>query len=206
MTTGIPPSYPPPVTATIAPGGTVAANQGTANTVVNAWPITVVPQDAFLNDGSTVGMARFVTGASNPARLAVGWQLYNGASWDWPRTPHVFKTALVTASGDTALWTPTSGKKFRLMGYALYLTEDAVAAAAAKLEVVLRDGTSPLGVGWSAFVPVAAGTTIGAGNMSGAVPLGNGALSALANNVLNVNLSFALTGGEVRAVAWGTEE
>jgi hypothetical protein len=38
------------------------------------------------------------------------------------------------------------------------------------------------------------------------VSMGNGYLSTLANNVLNVNLSVALVAGEVRVVVCGTEE
>lgn len=46
--------------------------------------------------------------------------VYNGTSWDRQRTPTVFKTlSAVVITSETTVWTPTSGKKFRLMGFCL---------------------------------------------------------------------------------------
>lgn len=132
--------------------------------------------------------------------------VFNGATWDRRRTPSVFKTVTATASGDNAVWTPAAGKKFRLMRYVIYVTADAARAAAGDVEIILRDATTAIGVGFSVYVPGAAGTTFVADASSGWCDLGNGFLSAAANNVLNVNLSAALTAGEVRVVAIGTEE
>src|SRR5690348_2833412 len=45
---------------------------------------------------------------------------YNGATWDRLRAPNTFKTvALTAATTETTIWTPASGKKFRLMGFIL---------------------------------------------------------------------------------------
>lgn len=136
---------------------------------------------------------------------AVNW-LFNGSTYDRTRTPKVFKTATATAAGDTAVWTPASTKKFRLMGYAIYLTANASLAAGGLEEILLRDSTTATGLALSAFVPGAAGTAFTQDVESGVVTLGNGLLSATANNVLNVNLGTALATGEVRVVVWGTEE
>lgn len=122
------------------------------------------------------------------------------------RTPNVFKTATATGSGDTAVWTPATGKKFRLMAYMIQITADAAAALAADFDIILRDGTTGLAFGISVFVPNVAGTTFGNTASTGWITLGNGYLSTTINNVLNVNLSAALTSGKVRVVAIGTEE
>lgn len=130
--------------------------------------------------------------------------VYNGATWDKRRTPSIFKTATATASGDTALWTPTSGKKFRLMRYMIEVTGDLSSGTGAEIDVVLRDSTTALAAALSFWAPATAGST--PGFTSGWIDLGNGILSATANNVLNINLSAALTTGKVRVVACGTEE
>jgi hypothetical protein len=87
----------------------------------------------------------------------------------------------------------------------IQVTANAALAVAGVVEILLRDGANPTGIAHSYFVPGAAGTTFG--EQGGTwLDLGNGFLSAAANNVLNVNLSVALTGGECRVVACGTEE
>lgn len=133
--------------------------------------------------------------------------LYNGTSFDRTRTPNTFKTVTATATGDTAVWTPTSGKKVRLMRYQIQISGNAAQAVAGDFDIVLRDATTAIGVGLTVYVPGAgAGAKPSDGLASGWVDLGNGFLSAAANNVLNVNLSAALTAGKVRVVACGTEE
>lgn len=122
------------------------------------------------------------------------------------RNVEVFKTAQATAAGSTALWTPAAGKKFRLMRYMIQLTENAVRAAAGVVTIELLDGASHIGQAHDAFVPAAAVSGIGDGYVSPWIDLGNGVLSGAANNVLNINLSAALTAGNVRAIACGTEE
>jgi hypothetical protein len=132
---------------------------------------------------------------------------FNGTSWDRLRVPTIFKTATATASGDTALWTPTSGKKFRLLRYKIEVTADAATSGGADIDIQLRDSTTGLaGAAMSLYVPGTSVTTTAGRISSGWVDLGNGQLSAAANNVLNINLSAALTSGKARVVAVGTEE
>lgn len=131
--------------------------------------------------------------------------LYNGATWDRVRLPAIFKTVTATAAGSTAVWTPTAGKKFRLMGYSITLTGNAVQGVAGNFEMVFLDAAAAVGAGHSEYVPGIALNTFGASG-TGKIDFGNGILSALANNVLNINLSAALTGGECRVNVWGTEE
>jgi hypothetical protein len=122
--------------------------------------------------------------------------------------PNVFKTASATASGDTAVWTPTSGKRFRLLRLMVIVTDNASLASGAVLTIELRDAAAAVGLTFDVFVPTTAVTTV-AGNAfsSGWVDLGGvGVLSTAINQVLNVNLSAALVTGNVRVVVAGTEE
>lgn len=131
--------------------------------------------------------------------------VFTGGSWDRSRVPLVAKSATATASGDTALWTPAAGKKVRLMRYKVEVTGNASTTGGAVIDVVLRDATTALAASCSLYVPSAAGTSLGSYS-TGWVDLGQGVLSAAANNVLNINLSAALTTGKVRVVCAGTEE
>lgn len=130
---------------------------------------------------------------------------YNGSAWDRLRVPTVVKTVAATASGNTALWTPTSGKKFRLQRYRVELSGDATISGGGVLTVKFQDATTDVPVAHSVYVPSVAANLL-AGWQSGWIDLGNGVLSAAANNVLNVNLSAALASGTCRVVACGTEE
>lgn len=184
----------------IAAGTTAGVIQFFANPA--SLTLSTVTADTELPSAATVADA--LTNPSAP-QIAADGMAYNGASWDRLRTPNVFKTATATASGDTALWTPTSGKKFRLMRYIIHVTGGATLASGADLDIVLRDATTPLNLGHSLYVPAAAGTTLG-GFSTGWINLGNGPLSTTNNNVLNINLSAALTAGKVRVTCCGTEE
>lgn len=129
--------------------------------------------------------------------------LYNGSSWDRKRTSNVFKSVTATAAGNTAVWTPAAGKKFRLMKVYLKVTSNSTLAAAGILLAQLFDGAAGvIGVADNVFIP-------GSGNQvhqDYQFDLGNGYLSAAANNVLNINLSAALTAGVVSITVSGTEE
>jgi hypothetical protein len=158
-------------------------------------------------DGSNIQFLRTAgAGDGVNSAIAAAQYVYNGTNTDRRRTPTTFKTATATASGDTALWTPTSGKKFRLMRFILQITADAATSGGADIDIILRDATTGLAAALTVFVPAAAGTTFGATVTTGWIDWGNGYLSTAANNVLNINLSAALTSGKVRAIAVGTEE
>lgn len=112
---------------------------------------------------------------------------YNGVTHDMERTPVVFKTvALGSATAEATIWTPAAGKKFRLMGFMLMVSVLST--------LTFKDNT--------------AGTTIllARGNANDPLSLpaiGNGILSAVANNVLTVTRSVAAT---LDGTVWGTEE
>ncbi len=126
-------------------------------------------------------------------------------------TPNVFKSVQASASGDTAVWTPTTGKKFRLLKYQIVVPTNCTLASRAVEVIKLRDGTTDLllthdvFLGQTAPVETAAAPPPTLYN-SGWVDLGDGILSAAANNVLNVNLGTALAAGNVRVNVAGVEE
>lgn len=132
---------------------------------------------------------------------------FNGVSWDRKRVPSIVKTVATQASGNTALWTPASGKKFRLQRIMVQITSDAATSGGADITIDLKDGSSTsTGVTFTVFVPAVAATTFSPGFQIGWLDFGNGVLSAAANNVLNLNLSAALSSGYCRAIVCGTEE
>jgi hypothetical protein len=168
-------------------------------------PIWGVGGSFGISNGSSGGFDGTSNSLSLTSNQAITAPLiFNGSTWDRQRTPTKFFTATATASGDTALWTPTSGKKFRLMRYMIGVTGDLAAGTGTEVDVVLRDSTTATAAALSFWASATAGATPGFN--SGWVDLGNGILSAAANNVLNINLSAALTSGKVRVVACGTEE
>lgn len=183
---------------------TVGANSATGSaTPANAFLIGISSSGSLLQglaSANTTGDGN--SGASTAATLGM---VYNGATYDKPRTPTTFKTVQATASGNTALWTPTTGKKFRLMRFKVQITGNATLGGAAVLSVGLQDATTDIGVTHDVYVPAAALNTM-TGYDSGWINLGNGKISAAANNVLNVNLSAAITAGNARVIVCGTEE
>jgi len=123
------------------------------------------------------------------------------------RTPDRFNTVQANAAGNTALWTPAAGKSFRLMRYMVAVTGDAATAGGAVVTVSLNDAGGAIGQAHDIFIPNAApAAPFGTLYVSPWVDLGNGVASGAPNNVLNVNLSAALTAGKVRVICVGTED
>lgn len=193
--------YGPQTIAVAQPG---AGYTGTVKTAfadnTNYVNVVGLPASQLFGDATSSATVNTVT-------VAAAALVYNGTTLlTRLRTPIVFKTATATASGDTGVWTPTSGKKFRVMKYSIEVTGDAATSGGAVIDIVLRDATTAIGVGASVFVPLAGGTVFSAGYSTGWIDLGNGYISTATNAVLNVNLSATLTGGKVRVVVAGTEE
>lgn len=163
------------------------------------------------------GLAPFAlvnSNGSNSIALAVSPYLQTGTGGSannvLQRTPAVFKTVQATALGNTAVWTPAAGKKFRLMRFKVQLTANSTLAAAGVLTVSFQDSATGIPLAHDFYVGQVALTAATAlftpGEDSGWIDLGNGIASALANNVLNVNLSVALASGNIRVICCGTEE
>jgi hypothetical protein len=209
-----------PLVAGAAAVGTAAGNPLTigykdaaGNAVAVSTPLTTplpvqIATGALSNADAVGGLTAGVnTGGGSQSPLEVRPWVYRGdGTWDRPRLPIVFRTATATAAGNTALWTPAAGKKFRLMRFRVQVTGNAALAAAGILTVDLQDAAAAFNMATSVFVPGAAGTTMAGWYESDWVDLGQGYLSVLANNVLNINLSAALTAGLVRVQTAGTEE
>jgi hypothetical protein len=131
------------------------------------------------------------------------------------RIPTTFKTATVvaTAAGTTAVWTPGAGKKFRLMRFQI-TGVNLAATAATVITISFQDNVTGITIGtYDVLLPaVATATDILYGCVqdlsAGWIDLGNGYLSILANNVLNLNVSAAPAGatGSYRVNVCGTEE
>lgn len=147
------------------------------------------------------GSNSLVATVSNPGSISTGAAFgpslntnaqqffWNGASQDSARTPVIYKQLSAVAVGsEITIWTPAAGKKFRLMGYTF---TQGVATGA----IALKDNTA----GTTIFtVPQ---NTLGAAFNS--PNMGNGILSAAANNVLTATgvATETLTG-----TVYGTEE
>jgi len=122
---------------------------------------------------------------------------FNGSTWDRVRIANTFKTLSATASGNTAVWTPGAGSKFRLMGFEITVVGTLSAAGIQVIE--LLDGATVI-KNFLAYV----GTT-GAAAQVFAEDMGQGYLSTTAANVLNINLGTAMSTGAVTINAWGTQ-
>lgn len=134
-----------------------------------------------VGDGSTIGL------------LAAAHYLFNGGSFDRQRTPGKFipiKNVAVTAGTAQAIWTPGSGKKFHLMGFAVSLS---VAGY-----IIFEDGNA----GATAEFLRTPGMAAGVGLVNPA-NLGNGYASTAANNALYMDVSAS---GNINGFCFGTEE
>jgi hypothetical protein len=127
-------------------------------------------------------------GTSSLFTAALGYAC-NGASWDRLRYANIDKAANPVASGDNAIWTPTSGKKFRLLGGFLLASGGANTCQ-------FKDSSTAFGPS----IPLTANQLL---PLDSIFARSNGKLSAAANNVLNLNLSAATA-----VAVWlvGTEE
>ncbi len=148
------------------------------------------------------------TDAGGHVQTVVGGVTDGAGTYATARIPNVFKTAVATAAGNTAAWTPTSGKKFRLLRYQIELTANVSLTAGAVITISFQDATTAMPIAHDVYVPTTAvTTTAGDAYNSGWIDLGGlGILSATANNVLNVNLGSALATGNCRVNVAGTEE
>lgn len=114
---------------------------------------------------------------------------FNGNTVLRARTPTVFKQInAVSVATEVTIWAPVAGKKFRLMGFAL--TSGMVGG-----NVLLKDNTAGATI---MIVPFGA-----AGSQITSPAMGNGVLSATANNVLTATGVATQT---LSGFVFGTEE
>jgi len=125
---------------------------------------------------------------------------FNGATWDRVRVANTFKTASVTASGATAIWSPGAGSFFRLMGFSISVAGDLGSAGIQTVQ--LRDGSSTIFKNFVCYL----GAALAAGETTVfAEDMGQGYLSAAAANDLYIVLGTTMTAGAVTINAWGTQ-
>jgi len=159
------------------------------------YPETLDKQE----NGQLVAGAQIVVPYDPNTGVFAACTLYNPSTKndECQRTPTVFKRGIVTTLGSTALWTPAAGKRFRLMGYSWSVPNTATSAAGTTFGLL----DTAAGICYLSEI----GTTTAGINGSVTLP-GNGYLSVTVGGVLNVNLTAALTVGELLVSAWGTEE
>lgn len=186
--------------------GQIGANSqpapGVSAVPVSALMAVDVPGDSW---HPVQGVGSVGDGATGFESAAVGMSAFVGNGWDRQRTPNVFKTAQANTAASTAIWTPTSGKKFRLMGFFVDLPDNASVAVAAQQTLIFDDGGTSILIAGAPFVPAVAGTVIGAYQF-GPISLGNGYLSIAANRVLGFSTGSNLVTGLAQVSVWGTEE
>ena len=119
--------------------------------------------------------------------------------------PCVFNTGQFKEAGNTPIWTPTTGKKFRLLRYMIESTLNTSQASQGVLTISFQDGTSPMPLAHDVYVQSTA-LKYNTVYQTGWVNLDSGFLSSAANNMLNVNLSASLTAGSFRITTCGVEE
>lgn len=179
---------------------TAVCNQGPARSIYQ--PVVGYPGTPPA-DGWVPGSSQTPVGVTSAEYAYIG-----GASsqWDRIRVPNVFKTVGVSALGINAVWTPSSGRKFRLMRYKVSLSGDSTVSGGGEPSIQFVDGPSNfMPFVEQPYVPGTAANVFGAWS-SGWIDLGNGFLSFVADRVLNVNLGMALTNGVLRVQVCGTEE
>lgn len=148
------------------------------------------PGTTNLVDTELPAAAALADAASNPTSPMVGvcLLLWNGATWDRVRVANTYKPQSTVAIGTIAtVWTPTSGKKFRLMGGSI-----SVSAAGS---ILFEDNSAGNGTIYQS-PKLAADTPFN-------FDIPGGKLSAAANNVLKATGSTTMN---LIGTLWGTEE
>lgn len=185
-------------------GAAVGANSATGSPVpANAHYMGMLGQD-----GNLIGLRSSEVDNVTVGSLRTNTYLYDGTKSDRARTLSKIKNIYANSLGNTALWTPAAGKRFRILGCRVSATANIAAASGGVLDVRLYDGPSTsIGLSHSLYCPATAVTTTpGSAYDSGWMDLRNGYLSTAVDTVLNVNLSVALTAGGIQTIVVGTEE
>jgi hypothetical protein len=147
---------------------------------------------ALVDNEELPAAAALADAMANPTTTLIGAidVVFNGSTFERRRTANVFKSfsgSVITS--ETAIWTPTSGKKFRIMGFVVTQT---VAAG----DITVRDGT-----GLATILTIPSTPT----GQPLAFPLGggNGILSGAINRVLTMQ---GVSTEAISGFVYGTEE
>jgi hypothetical protein len=110
----------------------------------------------------------------------------------YQRTPAIFRSAS-GSSGLNTIWTPASAKKFRLMRYKIEAESDMHVTAATTVTLSLLDGGVGMGFQHLVYIPTTGGTALNGYWESDWIDLGNGYVSAAANNIMQLGISGPLS-------------
>lgn len=181
-----------PITGTLTHAGQIPISQPGNETAVWADPLVQGVQ-AVGTSASTVNPV--LTGVVADGNIAI------------VNEPSSFFTVQATQSGATLIWTPASGRSFRLLKYQIEATANVAQQNQGVIIVSFTDNDTSMPFAHDVFVPSSAMNSNNIKYQSGWIALGGiGYLSVAANNVLNVNLSATLTAGNFRINVCGTEE
>ena len=185
-------------------GAAVGANSATGSPI----PSTAHYMGMLGQDGNLIGLRSSEVDNVSVGSLRTNTYLYDGTKSDRARTPSKIKNIFANTSGNTALWQPAAGKRFRILACRVTATSNIAIAGGGILDIRLYDGAATsIGLSHSLFCPTTSVTTSpGTAYDSGWMDLRNGYLAANVDTPLNVNLSVALTAGGVQTIAVGTEE
>lgn len=118
----------------------------------------------------------------------------------------MFTTGVVTANGNTTVWTPAAGKRFNLVGFSLWVSGASTRSTTSATQIQLRDGTAGAGIFHVIFPYILNATAVQIGqDVIYPVSLPAPYASAAVNNALTMNLGAALTAGGAVCNAWGFE-
>ncbi len=165
-----------------AAGGNNTPGGGVTATALLVWDGSNYQRSAS-GDANADGLGPFFLQLRTSAEL----RQWDGSNYVRMRVPTTFKTIAavsVTAGTAVTIWTPTTGKKFRVMGFVLGCS---VAGG-----IILVDSATEF-----LRVLAAAGASVTAPGMD------NGYLSTTANNLLKVNVTAT---GVISGYVYGTEE
>lgn len=175
------------VKCTAYTSGTANVNLCGASAISNFSPLLTGFNNWNENGSTSICTLLNNSGASDRA-LAVCPVKQGSGGLVRERIADTFKNVSATIATEQTIWTPTSGKKFRLMGFVL--TQGVLANA-----ITLKDNTAGTTI---LTIPA---NTLGTALVS--PPMGNGILSAAANNVLTATGG---TGQTISGYVFGTEE
>ena len=160
-------------------------------------PGAALPRDP----NSVVGEFADAGGNAAPAQLGEQDQVETGVAMTR------FLAAQPYLAGNTAIWTPAAGKRFRLKRLMLMLPGNAYCGSPTDLTLDLRDGAASIGLTFFVFLPGAAANTPGCIFQTPWIDLGDGYVSSAAGNALNLNLSATIAGaGAAQIIVAGVEE
>lgn len=118
--------------------------------------------------------------------------------------PDTFHSIAATLQGNTLVWQPAAGKRFRLLNLWIRPTQDTTFQTQGDSIVDLRDNNTSIGLTTSFYLPQNTPAIDYPPFIQDLGPIGY--LSTAANNPLNLNINGAPKTGNVRCVVMGTEE